>query len=428
VRVERYWTPVRAENTTISAEEAIAETRRLLDEAVSMHLVSEVPLGAFLSGGIDSSGVVATMARFLDQPVRTFSIGFREREFDESAHAAAVARAIGTQHTQLIVRPDADLMFEEIVRALDEPFADTSALPTFLVSHLARKDVTVALSGDGGDELFGGYTRYDELRRVAELSPVTRTMLGRVGMALPHAIYGRNRLLDLARTVRGRYASTVAFPVREAEGGVLRAEIAERVPRHDALLDDWFDQASGRDFMTQLMVVDILTYLPGDILTKVDRMSMAVSLEARVPLLDHHVVEFAMSLPASLKLRDGVGKWVLREAIADRVPADVFKRPKQGFDVPLRHWFRRELAHRLDQLLDERSAIYAYASPSAVARIVGEHRSGRRDHARTIWRLLVLERWMEMLAAGDIARGFSVSRDVEELISRSAAEGALVTQ
>jgi asparagine synthase (glutamine-hydrolysing) len=427
VRIERYWSPARAENSTIDPHEAVAETRRLIEESVSMHLVSEVPLGAFLSGGIDSSGVVATMARLLDQPVRTFSIGFREREFDESPHAAAVAKAIGTQHTQLIVRPDADLMFEEIVRALDEPFADTSALPTFLVSHLARKDVTVALSGDGGDELFGGYTRYDELHGVAELPPFARNVLSRVGQALPYVAFGRNRLLDLGRTIRGRYASTVAFPVRESEGGVLRPEIAERVASHDTLLDPWFAEAAGRDFTTQLMIVDMQSYLPGDILTKVDRMSMAVSLEARVPLLDHVLAEFALSLPSSLKLRDGVGKWVLREAIADRVPAEVFQRPKQGFDVPLRHWFRRELAHRLDQLLDPAASIYAYASHDAVTRIVTEHRIGRRDHARTIWRLLLLERWMHTLASGELARGFTVSREVEALLGRAAADGALVT-
>jgi asparagine synthase (glutamine-hydrolysing) len=426
IRVERYWSPACAENSTIDPREAVEETRRLIDESVSMHLVAEVPLGAFLSGGIDSSGVVATMARLMDQPVRTFSIGFREREFDESAHAASVANALGTQHTQLIVRPDADLMFEEIVRALDEPFADTSALPTFLVSHLARKDVTVALSGDGGDELFGGYTRYDELNGVAELPPFARSVLSRVGQALPHTTYGRNRLLDLGRTMRGRYASTVAFPVRESEGGVLRHEISNRVATHDTLLDAWFDEAAGRDFMTQLMIVDMQSYLPGDILTKVDRMSMAVSLEARVPLLDHVLAEFAMSLPASLKLRDGVGKWVLREAIADRVPAAVFERPKQGFDVPLRHWFRRELAHRLDQLLDPSAAIYAYASHAAVTRIVTEHRVGRRDHARTIWRLLVLERWIHLLASGELARGFTVSSDVEAVLARAAADGALV--
>lgn len=428
LRVERYWSPARAEYSTIDEREAIEETRRLIDESVSMHLISEVPLGAFLSGGIDSSGVVATMSRFLDQPVRTFSIGFREREFDESPHAASVAAAIGTHHTQLIVRPDADLLFEEIVRALDEPFADTSALPTFLVSHLARRDVTVALSGDGGDELFGGYTRYDELNGVGQLSPLARTLLSRVGQALPHSTYGRNRLIDLARTMRGRYATTVAFPVREAEGGVLRPEIADRVATHDALLDAWFDEGKGRDFTTQLMIVDVLSYLPGDILTKVDRMSMAVSLEARVPLLDHVVAEFALSLPARLKLRDGVGKWVLRQAIADRVPAEVFQRPKQGFDVPLRHWFRDELSYRLDELLNPNASIYAYASHAAVTRIVTEHRAGRRDHARTIWRLLVLDRWIRMWGSGELSRGFSVSRDVEDLLGRAAADGSLVTQ
>ncbi len=226
VRVERYWSPAVAENSTISDGEAIEETRRLLDESVQIHLLSEVPLGAFLSGGIDSSGVVATMARMSGQPVRTFSIGFEEREFDESQYAAEVSRALGTQHTQLVVRPDAELLFDQVARALDEPFADPSALPTFLVSHLARRDVTVALSGDGGDELFGGYTRYFEINGANTLPAIARTMLRTVGLSLPHAAYGRNRLLSLARSMRGRYAGTVALPVREAEGGLLREELA----------------------------------------------------------------------------------------------------------------------------------------------------------------------------------------------------------
>src|SRR6476659_2762759 len=201
VRTERYWSPAVAENTRITEQEAIEETRRLLDESVRIHLLSEVPLGAFLSGGIDSSGVVATMARISDRPVRTFSIGFAEREFDESRHAAEVASALGTEHTQLVVRPDAELLFEQVARALDEPFGDPSALPTFLVSYLARRDVTVALSGDGGDELFGGYTRYFELNGARSLPPLARTVLRNVALRLPHAPYGRNRLLALGRTM-----------------------------------------------------------------------------------------------------------------------------------------------------------------------------------------------------------------------------------
>ena len=224
--------------------------------------------------------------------------------------------------------------------------------------------------------------------------------------------------------MRGRYASTVALPVRESEGGILRSEVADRADAFDRVLDRWFEGASSRDFLTQLTIVDILSYLPGDILTKVDRMSMAHSLEARVPLLDHVVAEFALSLPSSLKLRDGVGKWVLRKAIADWVPPTVLSRPKQGFDVPIRDWFRGPLSYRLDALLDERSAVYEWAEPRAVRRIVSEHRMGRRDHARTIWRLLMLDRWYRLMSSGELARPVTIGGDVQALLDRATADGA----
>jgi asparagine synthase (glutamine-hydrolysing) len=367
------------------------------------------------------------MARLMDQPVRTFSIGFEEPEFDESKHAADVARALGTRHTQLVVRPDADLLFDQVARALDEPFADPSALPTFLVSHLARRDVTVALSGDGGDELFGGYTRYMEVNAATALPTFARSALRSVALALPHATYGRNRLLSMARTLRGQYAGTVALPGRQSEGGLLREDVAAHTLPFERSLDRWFEPASSRDFMTQLMMVDVQSYLPGDILTKVDRMSMAHSLEARVPLLDHELAEFAFSLPPRLKLRDGVGKWVLRQALADRVPAAVFARPKQGFDVPIRDWFRGPLAYRLASLVDQASAIYEFVEPRAVRRIVGEHQSGRRDHARTIWRLLMFDQWTRLMSTGEFARPVTISGDVDALLGRAAVDGAFAT-
>ena len=425
LRIERYWTPVRPEIQGIDEREAVEETQRLIEESVSLHLESEVPLGAFLSGGIDSSGVVAAMSRLVRQPVRTFSIGFRERDFDESVYAAEVARSLGTKHTELVVRPDADLLFEQVARTLDEPFADVSALPTFLVAHLARRDVTVALSGDGGDELFGGYARYLETHRARLLPGAARSLLRSVALSLPHVTLGRNRLLALGRSMRGRYAGTVALPVQEAEGGFLRPEFAARARPFEQLLDRWFDDATSRDFMTQLTMVDVLSYLPGDILTKVDRASMATSLEARVPLLDHVVAEFALSLPSRLKVRDGVGKWVLRQAIADFVPASVLQRPKRGFDVPIRDWFRGPLAYRLDALLDANSNIYEWVEPRAVRRIIGEHRAGRRDHARTIWRLLMLDKWKSLLTAGEFTRPVTISGDVQALLDRAAADGAL---
>ena len=252
-----------------------------------------------------------------------------------------------------------------------------------------------------------------------------RTALRSLALSLPHATYGRNRLLALARTMRGRYAGTVALPVRESEGGLLRRELAAYAVPFEQVLDRWFDDTAARDFMTQLTMVDVQSYLPGDILTKVDRMSMATSLEARVPILDHRVAEFALSLPASVKFRDGVGKWALREAIADRVPREVFTRPKQGFDVPLREWFRGPLSYRLTSLLGPASSIYEYVEPTAVRRIVAEHRAGRRDHARTLWRLMMLEEWARLVASGALATRVTIGDDVGLLVGRARAERAL---
>jgi asparagine synthase (glutamine-hydrolysing) len=404
VVIERYWAAADVQEHPISEREAVEEFNRLFAEAVRYHLESDVPLGAFLSGGIDSSSVVAHMARMMDRPVRTFSIGFDERAFNEAPHAASVARAIGTEHTELIVRPDADSLVESVVAGFDEPFSDPSALPTYIVSRLARRDVTVALSGDGGDELFGGYTRYAEMVRRTEFGPTTRKAVGAVARLLPHISPGRNRLLDLARTRRGRYAATVALAPSLGGGGIARPEISALIPSLDRLLDPWFEPARHRDFIYQMGLVDLQTYLPGDILTKVDRMSMAVSLEARVPFLDHHVVEFALSLPSALKLRDGTGKWLVRRAIERVVPKSVLEHPKQGFAVPLGAWFRHELAHRVQRLSSPGARVHEFTDVNAVRRIATEHRIGRRDHSWMLWRAMVLDIWLNCLDEGVLSR------------------------
>jgi asparagine synthase (glutamine-hydrolysing) len=400
--MRRYWTAARAETPVSDEREVVEELRRLLADAVGSHLESDVPLGAFLSGGIDSSTVVAQMKQLTASRVETFSIGFEEEEFNEAPHAARVAKELGTKHTELIVRPDADVLIEQVARTYDEPFGDSSALPTMLVCELARQQVTVALSGDGGDELFGGYTRYGELESRDELrSPLARRLARRLGRSLPHATYGRNRLLDLSRSRRGRYAATVAQSLDVAQGGV-----SSVAPPHldlDVILDRWFDGTETRDFLTQMTLVDLASYLPGDILTKVDRASMSVSLEARVPLLDHPLVEFAVGLPGRLKRRDGSGKWILREAIRGLVPDSVLELPKRGFAVPLGRWFRSELAHRLDTLARPDRAVHQYVDHDSVVRLIREHRAGRRDHSHMLWRLLVLDLWLEALARGDLA-------------------------
>lgn len=394
----RYWSPVRAEDPTIGEHEAIEESRRLLTESVRYRLISDVPLGAFLSGGIDSSAVVAEMARQMDRPVQTFSIGFEEPRFNEAPHAAAVAHAIGTDHTELVVRPQVDALIEQVVGAFDEPFADSSAIPTLLVSTLAREQVKVVLSGDGGDELFGGYTRYQSFaRRNMAIPAPLRHLIGALAKRLPQSAYGRNRLFEFSRSPQGRYAGMIAQSLAVEEGGVARPEVVRAAAGMDELLLRWFEQVSGRDLQTQVMLVDSLSYLPGDILTKVDRMSMAVSLEARVPLLDHHLVEFAAALPSHLKVRDGQGKWIFRRAIQDLVPDSVLSRPKQGFAVPLQLWFRNELRHRLDSLLHPESPVYEYVERGAVRRIINEHQSRRRSHNALLWRLVVLNLWLGSL-------------------------------
>lgn len=405
IEVSCYWSPVSIEQRDVAEGESIEELRRLLSDSVACHLESDVPLGAFLSGGLDSSTVVACMSRCMDRPVRTFSIGFAEPEFNEAPYAAAVAKALRTTHTELIVRPNVDALVEDIVRSFDEPFGDSSAVPTYLVSRLAREQVTVALSGDGGDELFGGYTRYAELLRRRELRPASlRALVGLVARALPQGARGRNRLLDLARTRIGRYAATVATAPAVADGGIARSDIADDVGALDSLLERWFAGTADRDFVTRMMLVDVQSYLPGDILTKVDRMSMAVSLEARVPLLDHHLLEFALSLPAHLTMRDGKGKWLLRRATVGLVPRELLERPKQGFGLPLRHWFRDSLRHRVEALLATDSPIHEFVDAPAVRRIVTEHQHGRRDHNLLMWRLIVLELWLRFLDNGELTQ------------------------
>ncbi|HEU4761787.1 MAG TPA: asparagine synthase (glutamine-hydrolyzing) [Gemmatimonadales bacterium] len=392
VNVSRYWSPVRPE-IAVGENEAVEEIRRLLAEAVASHLESEVPLGAFLSGGLDSSTVVALMAREAAGRVKTFSIGFEEMGYNEAPHARRVAAALGTDHTELILTPAADQVIDGLVTLFDEPFADSSALPTYFVSELARRDVTVALSGDGGDELFAGYTRYADAIRRGTLPAAVRPLSALAGRMLPHGAYGRNRLLDLGRSWQGRYATTVALPVETGAGGVARQEVADQLPAFSQLLGRWFAGTEGRDRVTAMTMVDMQTYLPGDILTKVDRTSMAVSLEARVPLLDHPLVEFAASLPGALKLRDGTGKWIFRKAIQGLVPDVVLNKAKQGFAVPLDRWFRGELRGRIEALTTGSPAL-EYVDERAVARLVHEHLRGRRDHSHQLWRVLALDLWL----------------------------------
>jgi len=426
VEVRRYWSPPLPDSSLRDEQELVQELRRKLEAAVTSHLESEVPLGVFLSGGTDSSTVVALMCRHAAGRVKTFSIGFAEAEYDESPAARAVATQLGTDHTELVVRPDVEQIFESVAAMFDEPFADSSAIPTFLVAQLARQSVTVALSGDGGDELFGGYTRYGAtLRRTSGNGGTAVRLLAALGLMLPHAFFGRNRLVDLGRSRLGRYASNVVQPVLVKEGGVASAWHPAGRRTVDEQLNRFLSADESEDFAALMMRLDLQSYLPGDILTKVDRTSMAVSLEARVPLLDVELVDFALSIPGDLRVTQSGSKRLFRRAIREIVPDFVLAGPKRGFAVPLAQWFRGSLRHRIQGLRRPSAAIEQYLNVPAVERLVVEHTIGRRDHSVLLWRLIVLDYWLAAFADGRLGRPPLVpSSEDTEARALSARAGA----
>jgi asparagine synthase (glutamine-hydrolysing) len=401
--VKSYWdVPAYATNESISEQECVEELERRLAEAVRIRLVSDVPLGALLSGGVDSSLVVALMARGTSRPVKTFTIGFDDNEFDESHYARLVAQRFATEHHELILKPDVVGTLEKLTPGLEEPFADSSILPTYYVSRLARQHVTVALSGDGGDELFAGYDRYTRLlgRNYLDRLPQWVGTLYREQLfhKLP-SFYGRRFLFNISLPLRDRYIDSVShFPVWGRERGLFSNDFLAWADAVESPLDRfrrYFDEAPATDLVSRLLYLDSKTYLPFDILTKVDRMSMATSLEVRVPMLDHIFLEWVTSLPVALKLRNRSSKYILKKlAEAIGIPAEVLHRPKRGFAMPLVHWMRNELKRDLIEiLLEPRTLERDYYSKTALRKLIEEHTSGRRDRAHEIWLLLMLELW-----------------------------------
>jgi asparagine synthase (glutamine-hydrolysing) len=380
--------------------DAIAGLRDVLRDAVRSHLVSDVPLGAFLSGGVDSSLVVGLMAECSHVPVKTFSIGFDEPAFDELQHARRVARHFGTDHHELVVTPDAIAILDALVAHFDEPFADSSAIPTWYVSEMARRHVTVVLSGDGGDELFGGYDRYIPHPRVVAFDRYSPAAVRRVaGMAaarMPHGARGKNFLRHVARDDRGRYIDAIRFFSADEKPALLSPEVLARIGGLDpeSRLVRHFEPYRLLPWASQMMRFDAETYLPEDVLAKVDRMSMAHSIESRVPLLDNNVVQFASTLPSTLKIKDGRRKHVLKEVAATLLPRDLVDRRKRGFGVPLGAWFRGDLRELFtDTLLSAAAMTRGYFQPGFVRRLVDEHVSGNRDHTLRLWQLVVFEKW-----------------------------------
>ena len=406
LRQGRYWRlppPAGDVQPGFSEEEACQKLRDLFDESVKMRLEADVPLGAFLSGGIDSSLVVASMARQTSQPVRTFSIGFEEARFNETSFARMVAERYATDHHEIVVRPDSVELVEKLVRHLDEPFADSSAIPTYIVSEFARRHVKVALSGDGGDELFAGYDSLawvERLRWADRVPGFIRVVAGSVAAKLPYSTRGKNYLYTVTRRdameryFQFNYASYAMEQRLLAPGWLPPADaafIAGALP--DCML------APGADPISEATYFEATANLTGDMLVKVDRMSMAASLEVRCPLLDHKLAEFAQSLPNSWKRRAGRGKWILLKALGDRLPPALLSRPKAGFAVPLAEWFRgplREMLH--DHLLGPDLAGRGIVSSGFVRELVEEHERGRRDNSNWLWMLLMLELWFRETA------------------------------
>ena len=406
VSLHRYWKLRYGTKRHLSEEDACAELLGRLRDAVRLRLISDVPLGAFLSGGIDSSVVVALMAQLTDAPVKTFSIGFEEEEYNELSYARLVAQRYGTDHHEFVVRPEAVAILPKLVWHYDEPYADSSAIPTYYLAQLTRRYVTVALNGDAGDENFAGYDRYLANVLASRVEWVPRQV--RQGLQrLVHAIPARSR----SRTWLSRGRRFLEAAVEPADRRYLRwvchfhpsfkAELCTEdfqraVGEADSaeLLLSAFRASDGPDLIDATLDVDVNTYLPDDLLVKVDIATMAHGLEGRSPLLDHQVMEYSASLPSHMKLRSRVKKYIFKRAVRDLIPHEIINRPKMGFGVPLDHWFRRDLRDMAyDILLSTRALGRGYFRPAVVRRLLDEHARGLRTWHYQLWNLLMLELW-----------------------------------
>jgi asparagine synthase (glutamine-hydrolysing) len=426
VQLHRYWSPTmlasrkRLGMTLEAAEDLVEES---LEQAVSRQLVSDVPLGAFLSGGIDSSTVVAMMQRVSEKTTKTFAIGFHEKEVDESLYARQVAQYLSTEHHEWIVTADEALgLLPKLHQYYDEPFGDSSMLPTYLLSQLTKTRVTVSLSGDGGDELFGGYDRYSRLLRVRHwwsMPGVVRRLGLRVGEAVPRGPGRRLRSgADILRSpnLSGAYRNMVSVAQDSVLQGITRlgpaaAETNDEWPSRN--FEDWSLQEA-------MMLTDLVTYLPDDILTKVDRASMAHSLEARVPMLDLRFVELVLSLPLDLRLHGGP-KGLLKRVLRRHVPAELIERPKQGFGIPIDDWLRHEMSDSLTQHLGpDALAQDGLLKSDAVGQLLQEHQSGI-NHGYTLWTLYMFQMWYEnfylpMAGGRFVPPAMSNHNDIEKVL------------
>ncbi len=400
ISTKRYWdlpfTPTCQDNEAT----AIERTHALLKEAVQIRLMSEVPLGAFLSGGIDSSIVVGLMSSILSQPIKTFSIGFEEDDFNELPFARQIAKHFGTDHHEFLVRPDMVSVLPELVWAYDEPFADSSMLPTYYVSKLAREYVTVVLTGDGGDEIFGGYTHYHAEYSLNRIPSLIRSLLGYGSMLMPDGMPGKERLRIMHCDLATRYIqSTMAFPY-ETRSSMYSQEYFAHVREHNPYqrLMNQFSTTPLLDIPTRMQCVDVRSFLADDILVKVDKASMFNSLEIRTPLLDQYLAEYVSSLSSKTRMRNGMLKYLLKKVATNMLPAEILARPKQGFSAPIKHWFRDDLiGYAYDVLTSLQAQQRGIFNPQFIRDLLKKHVSTTRvNHSKAIWALLCLELWFQI--------------------------------
>jgi asparagine synthase (glutamine-hydrolysing) len=401
IRTGRYWKPpmpVAETPADFDVEETCRRIREKFDESVRIRMIADVPLGAFLSGGIDSSSVVASMAMQSGERIKTFSIGFEEAAYNELRYASLVAKKYDTEHHEILVKPDSVGLTQRLVRHFDEPFADSSAIPTFIVSEFAARSVKVALSGDGGDELFGGYDSFQIVQKLASWDAVPKILrrgIGGLAGLLPYSAFGKNYLHMVSRgTSSARYFESNYAPY------LMREQLLQpewMLPADESFLERALPNcllSDDADPLSQALYFEATCKLSGDMLVKVDRMSMAVSLEVRSPMLDHELADIAAGVPHEWKIRNGQGKHILIRALGERLPPELLNREKMGFAIPLAGWLRGPLREMLWDHLD--SPVFfqrGIVRPEFVKHLLREHQSGRRDNRAWLWALLVLEMW-----------------------------------
>lgn len=406
IKIEKYWSLSYAKKIKIPQEEYCQRILDLFTDAIKSRLISDVPLGVFLSGGIDSSAVVALMSKVLNRPVKTFSIGFNEASFNELRYARIVAKAFSTEHKEYVVTPKALDILPKLIRHFGEPFADSSSIPEYYLSELARKDVTVALSGDAGDELFAGYDRYAANKLAGYYSLFPRLFRNRISRFLekfPESTAKKGIIKRIKRFTNAgdlpkekRYAAWVSVFDNMLKGKIYSPRMRERLGNIDSCdyILDAYSKSDAADFIDSTLFVDTMTYLPNDLLVKVDIVSMANSLEVRSPFLDHKLVEFAAQIPSSLKLKGLTTKYILKQALRKLLPKEIIQRRKEGFGVPVSRWFQNEIRdYTYNLLLSKPSIERGYFRPEAIKEMLNEHASGKIDHGQRIWVLLNFELW-----------------------------------